>query len=212
MSLQFKTEEEAASDLYSRLSGHFEIFPEVTVQHATFPNLKIRPDFVVIPKDEKFCDLALAFEVKSMKDADPPVMAQAFKQATDYVLSRIVKDERRADGLNAHVGKPIVACFIYPAPEWGPGDVSHLTDSFERENQKSDNLMHTGMMHLARYFGVGRGTLFENRRQETELGLYFGPNDVWKSSKGFSNNARNLLVGKRQFGSTRKNIADLLGI
>jgi hypothetical protein len=40
--------------------------------------------------------------------------------------------------------------------------------------------------------------------------LYFGPNEVWVQGRGWHADAEHMLLGKRQVGSQRKTVLDLL--
>ena len=209
MKLSFKNEPEARLFLEEELSDQFEIYSEGSVRHATFSHVNIRPDYVIVPKDREFRDLALAIEVKSMSMQTTPVVAKALKQASDYVLSRINHDPRRKDGINNHANKPIVACFLFPAPEWHTEDSLRGVNDAEEIYKTGDQIFLSGMTHFAGYLRVGRA-LVSTRYRERTFVLSFGPNEVWVSSRGWRSNARNMLVGKRQIGSTRKDLADLL--
>jgi hypothetical protein len=207
--LTFANEPEAKAFLKEALSDQFEVFPEVSVRHATFSHVNIRPDFVAVPKDNQFSDLALAFEVKSMSKPTTPAVAKALKQASDYVLARINHDPKRADGLNNHAEKPVVACFLFPAPEWRTEGALHGVHDPDELRRIGDQIFLSGMAHLAGYLRVGLAFVSEAHRKRS-LVLTFGPNEIWVSSRGWRSKARDRLVGKRQIGSTRKNLADLL--
>ncbi|MCW9035389.1 MAG: hypothetical protein OQJ97_14295 [Rhodospirillales bacterium] len=207
--LVFSDEISAKEYLIDILSGHFELYCEVNVQHATFGELTIRPDIVAIPLDQQYNDIALAFEIKSGKGFGTPEFAKAFKQASDYVLSRIKPDAARCEKFKSHVGKPIVACFMFPAPPWATEN-SLSEDMSQCELIKTgDEIFNSGMAHMAGYLRVGMvRRSFDNR--SNPFVLCFGPNEVWNSSKGWRSDARNKLVGKRQIGSVKRDISKLL--
>ncbi len=59
--LVFEDEDSAKEYLLDVLSGHFELYCEVNIEHATFNELTIRPDIVAIPLDQTIQRHCLGF-------------------------------------------------------------------------------------------------------------------------------------------------------
>lgn len=176
------------------LGPAFELFPETLVRHALFRGRRLRVDLLAIPRDLAFSDIALAFETKGEREWDIPSWAQALKQASDYVLATVEPD------LPAHVGKRVMATFVFPAPPWASGD---------KAGDASKASFLSGMAHMSGYHRVGMvSSAIYGRRRLNRLTLGF--NEVWVESRGWRANARDMLSGKRQIGSQRFPILDEL--
>lgn len=206
----FDNEPEAKAELIKWLSPHFHLFEEVTVSHGTFPQVRIRPDIVAVAKDPRHSDFAIAFEVKSSKHFGSSERVKMFKQASDYVLAKVEYDSSRQE-LAPIVGKVIAASFVFPGVEpWSYMDAweGMTKDEVIALVRRSDIF---AMAHLAGYLRVGH-VVFDERRSGMFLALLFGGNEVFVTDRGWRTDARNMLLGKRQIGSTRKKISDLIGL
>lgn len=184
--------------LRQRLEAAFETFEEVPVRHALFRHRRLRADVLAIPRDERFSDIALAFETKGDPDWDKPRWARALKQASDYVLATVEPE------VAAHAGKRVMATFVFPAPPWVTGDA---LDGRGPVDGRAAFL--SGMAQMAAFHRVGMAK-FSPELQGRPLILSFGPNEVWLSTTGWRSAARDLLVGRRQIGSQRFAILDEL--
>lgn len=188
-------EEQKCVELESWLAPAFETWREVRLRHALFRRCKLRIDLLAVPREEPYRRIALGFEVKGHAKWDEPIWAKALKQASDYVLATVEPD--RPD-VRPHVGKRVMAVFVWPAPSW-------VVSSKSTDIQ---GVFLSGMAQMAGYLRVGRAMVSQSRRPSLEL--TFGPNDVWGSVSGWRPHAHNMLVGKRQIGSQRFNILDEL--
>jgi len=188
-------EEDKRIELESWLAPAFETWREVKLCHALFRRRKLRIDLLAVPREDPYRQIALGFEVKGHTEWDEPIWAKALKQASDYVLATVEPDR---PGLGPHVGKRIMAVFVWPAPSW----------VISPKSADIQGAFLSGMAQMAGYLRVGRATVSKSRRPSLEL--TFGPNDVWGSASGWRPHAQNMLVGKRQIGSQRFNILEEL--
>lgn len=182
-------EDQRVAELSRALSGDFEIYREVTARHCLLP-INLRIDLLAIPRDETFSAVALGLEVKGHPDWLAPELAKCLKQASDYVLSVVCASP---DLPSHHVGKRVMAVFIYPPPPRHHYE-STATDSFL-----------AGMAQMAAYHRVGTASV--DHKGRTVLAC---PEPVWVQNKGWRATAIHILAGKRQVGSQRFNILDLL--
>lgn len=189
------SEQENLEILKRHLAKGFDTWCEVPLRHALFRRRTLRVDLIAFPRDPRFSDIALAFEVKGHEQWDGPRYAKALKQASDYVLATvdtgIVPPE--------HNGKRVMGVFLWPGkPE------PELDDPYpEYERGRF-----YGMAHLAGYFRVGTAS-YTDRRGTPVFCLRLGE-QLWFEDRGWRASARNVLVGKRQIGSQRFPILDEL--
>ena len=99
----------------------------------------------------------------------------ALKQSADYVGGHVLE--------GPHRGKRIAACFLYP------------TAIHDRRD-------HEGMFNLIAQWRVGRG--FMSWAVEPELALAIGYVVIWRSKRGWTSKARDMLLGKRTVGGSRR--------
>jgi len=177
------------------LAAGFDTFLEVPVRHALFTRRTLRIDLLAIPKHAPMNDIALGFEIKGCEEWDIPSMARCLKQAGDYVLATV----EPAAALHEHVGKRIMAVFIYPGPE---------VASNVRPSDDPQVAFLGGMIHMAGHHRVGSVRVATQYREQPNA--LFCPNQVWSQSRGWRSDARNILVGRRQIGSQRFPILDEL--
>lgn len=179
-------EADNCNELRGLLAADFDTFVEVPVRHALFRRRSLRIDLLAIPKADHLRDIALGFEVKGHDEWNIPSLAHCLKQASDYVLATVEPE------LPEHVGKRVMAVFVYPAPD-------KVNVTFDDVNPTA--AFYSGMVHMAGYYRVGSAKISSGYR-EKPLTLSC-PDEVWVSSRGWRSNARNILVGKRQIGSQR---------
>ena len=185
-------------ELEAWLLPAFETFREVPLRHALFTHRTLRIDLIGIPKDDRFCDIALGFEVKGHDEWDIPSLARCLKQASDYVLGIIQPGFAPRD----HDGKRVMAVFIYPPP----------STCGMREGSRGGRDFLLGMAHIAGYHRVGTAGVAAGYHGYREVPFVSSCGEEhWTSSKGWWQNARNVLVGKRQIGSQRFSILNELG-
>ena len=183
-------------ELIGALGPAFLCVEEIDIEHPILLGLIIRADVVAIPVEQKFWAHALAFEVKCYDhSAGYSKWSAAIRQASDYVLGKVRSTSQ------VLAGRRISASLLYPAPRYlpyvprqnAPEDVSNL-------------VMVAGAFHCASHSRVGRAS----RSEKEGLTLSFGPNEFWTARRGFTAQAKNLLVNKRPIGSRNVDVCTIL--
>ena len=99
----------------------------------------------------------------------------ALKQSADYVGGHVLE--------GPHRGKRIAACFLYPTAGY------HHADYYG------------AMFNLIAQWRVGRGFIDPYWH---ELTLALGYVVIWRSKRGWTSKARDMLLGKRTVGGSRR--------
>lgn len=181
------------AELVSLLRDDFDC--EEEVQLRIIGGKGVRCDVLAIPRDEKFSGCSLAFECKRpSRDWHYAPWSRAIKQAADNVGAEVVDPRLPDAGI-------VKAAFLYPAPMVVPRGQPQPANGLIREGFEEAI---AGMFHLALMFRVGKaGSVLSGK--EPNMCLVLGPNEVWNSRKGFTENGRNLLLGGRPIGSSNRN-------
>lgn len=175
-------------ELASYLESGFDVYEEVWLRHALFRERRLRCDLLAIPHDPDMADIILAFEVKYIEDKwDSAFFCKAVNQASDYIYATIEPN------LPEHAGKRVLAAFVFP---WAGC-----------RNSGGDNLLR-GIARMAGYHRVGIGVRpgdgwRKNFMLECNADIWCGPNRWFVQ-------ARHILAGKRQIGSTKFSILEEL--
>jgi hypothetical protein len=186
------SEAERLIELESFLANSFDTFREVRIEHQWMPHSG-RIDLLAVPKIggakiaswskpfdiEELDGLVLAFEVKR----DGFDVERALKQSADYVGGTVLE--------GPHKGKSIAACFLYPT---GFGD------------WRDRDHYHSGMFNLIAQWRVGCGYMSRAGVVEPELTLAIGFVVIWRSQRGWTSKACDMLSGKRSMGGSRREI------
>jgi hypothetical protein len=191
-------EKERRAKLIAELSHGFDCVEECELRHGLVPNIQLRADVVAAPRDPTLGRLLLAFEIKEPRtEWNYARWNKAIRQAADYIYG--------TPTTGPFQGRRVAACFLYPSPSYDPYGIRGA-GPYGRDSEAM-NL--AGAFHLALHFRVGRV-----EHEETHCGrrlvLAFGPNDVWRSDKGFTGQAKGLLAGARTIGSTKVDLFAML--
>lgn len=189
-------ERQNRTELITALGSSFRCFEEVTLEHATFTDHKIRADVVAIPADERLSEYALAFEVKCPDQSwHYAKWSQVFRQASDYVYAKIGTTSNAAE----FAGRRIAGAFIFPSPPYRPeGKGKNVSPYLRPENEE----VFAGVAHLGLHLRIGLAGWSEFGNHKN-FELRFGPNPVWSQKIGFKKQGISLLSGKRSLGSRR---------
>jgi hypothetical protein len=173
------SEAERLTEIEDFLTADFDLFREVTIACSSLSgSVKCRVDLLAVPKA---FDLAIAIEVKGEKFD----LERALKQSADYVGGRILE--------GPHIGKQIIASFLYP----GEGFRYYSKDPYIMV----DSARYNAMFNLIAQWRVGRGFIDPYYH---ELTLAFGFVVIWRSKRGWTSKASDMLLGKRTFGGSRR--------
>lgn len=177
------SEEQRRLYLKRELLPHFYMQEEVDVFHVALQR-KLRVDLLLRPKE--YTDALIAIEVKGHKDWCIPTLTKAIKQSADYVLTTDPS------------GTPIMACLLYP---WMQDDLQPPGTNYSADRVH----YYAGMMQMAGAFRVGYvEETFDNFR------FIISGNEIWNLQRGWRQQAKYLLGGKRQIGSQRKPVSAFL--
>jgi hypothetical protein len=173
------SEVDRLNDLEDWLSGDFNTFREVCIEHYWMNGrMKGRVDLLALPKARDYANMALAFEVK----ADGFDVERALKQSSDYVGGRVVKGRC--------YGKRITACFLYPSQDLRYGDERYeAMFQLIAQWRVGRGYVHNGALWLA----IGAEVIWDSSRgwhEERADRMLLGKRTVGGSRREFNRNRR----------------------
>ena len=183
---EYETEAAAVAALSLALSDHFDLFKEVHVAIVGH-NSAHKIDLLARHREKGW---VIGFEVKQGHFNSSDYVA-AFKQAIDYQMA-VVDDTSVPDYVH---GRQLAAVFVFP--DWALGAAKRKRTQFDRECR--------GVELLAAKFKVGSASLDVQGR----AGLTMAQGRLGSPALGWGSDAENVLFGKVQVASARRNRANL---